>query len=1062
MMDQILWLDYETKCVEDLEEVGLDNYLASPTFEIIMGQYASGDGKVHLWEPHKQSKIPAQLEDALLDPFVTAHAHHANFERQASKRAFGIDKPTTEWVCTMAMARYAGLPGKLEEAGAIMQLGNEAKLASGKELIRLFCEPVDVGGEDTLFGISKPRFNTPYTHPAEWAKFCEYGVQDVIAERALEKKLLKYINISQEEWENWRLEAKINQTGWSVDLLVVNNAAKIALQTREPLLARMKELTGLSNVESRNQVLGWVRDQGYLFDSLGKDFIARALAGDCGLTPEGKEVLELRLQTAKSSVSKYTALADMTAKDARLRYQYTYYGAHTGREAAHGVNVGNLFKPTKDVENRLDLAVNLVRKMDYDEIVRQFKNPLDVAAGVQRSSFRAPEGKKFVWSDLNAIENRVLQYLSRCEALGKVYKEFYTYHGPDATEYGTGKPIKDGMTYPLDPYLMFAVGMFKMSYHDLWIEWKVKGDSAKRTICKPPVLGGGYALGPGEEREDCQTGLKFYSGLMGYSRNMGVEMTQEQCAQAIGVLRRDWKEVTWLWKDMERAAAFAIRHPGHLTGVGVPELQWEFNLFERLGRTIQEPRLWFKCHSDKVMEMILPSGRPLYYWNPRVETQQKTWTGMKDGREVTRSYEQDVIFYHAKDPKTKQWVETDTFGGHLVENCLSGGTKVLTNNGTKSIINLEKNDLLWDGVEWVSHGGLINQGLQETIEWQGIWGTREHLILVGNEWVELQNVESRTVGALSTGRDLVTWWFNGLNPEKEAVADSYATAEKQERLKSGTLSGKMLLSVPTAHGNLREEADSKIQGTTSLKTTTFGKHGCTVEPESFLDAAIQLARLITTTAAEGLRSISRGLTTYRSGYATLSAFPIGTNRTPIWTERTTAATMNPEIFELSQGKRTLTTQETIYQSSSRGVHTPEQSLQKSFSLLGPKMPLGGTLDEGSLRDKSSRDIIKQEVFDIRNSGPRNRFTVLTSRGPVIVHNCDQGEARDILFDGLKRADAMGFEVVGSTYDEVVCLTDIDSGLGSEQLCECLATPHERYKGELPLAAEGTEDIIYHK
>ena len=743
MMD--LHFDVETKCVEDLEEVGLDNYLAHESFEVIMGQYAFGDGRVHLWEPHKQSKIPAQLEDALLDPFVTAHAHHANFERQVTKRAFGIDKPTTEWVCTMAMARYAGLPGKLEEAGAIMQLGTEAKMSIGKELIKLFCEPVDVGGEDTLFGISKPLFNTPHTHPTEWAKFCEYGTQDVVAERALEKKLLKYINISEEEWENWRLEAKINQTGWPVDLLVVNNAAKIALQTREPLLARMKELTGLSNVESRNQVLGWVRENGgYLFDSLGKDFIARALAGDCDLTPEGKEVLELRLQTAKSSISKYTALADMTAKDARLRYQYTYYGAHTGREAAHGVNVGNLLKPTKDVEKRLDLAVNLVRKMDYDEIVKQFKNPLDVAAGVQRSSFRAPDGKKFVWSDLNAIENRVLQYLARCEALGKVYKEFYTYHGPDATEYGTGKPIKDGMTYPLDPYLMFAVGMFKMSYHDLWIEWKIKGDSTKRTICKPPVLGGGYALGPGEEREDRQTGLKFYSGLMGYSRNMGVEMTQDQCVQAIGVLRRDWKEVTWLWKDMERAAAFAIRHPGHLTGVGVPELQWEFNLFERLGRTVQEPRLWFKCHSDKLMEMILPSGRSLYYWSPRVETQQKTWTGMKDGREVTRSYEQDVIFYHAKDPKTKQWVETDTFGGHLVE------------------------------------------------------------------------------------------------------------------------------------------------------------------------------------------------------------------------------------------------------------------------------------------------------------------------------NADQGEARDILFDGLKRADAMGFEVVGSTYDEAVCLTDIDSGLGSEQLSECLATPHERYKGDLLLAAEGTEDIIYHK
>ena len=203
-----LHFDVETRCVLDLEEVGLDNYLASDTFEVIMGQYAIDDGKVHLWEPHKQSQIPAQLEDALLNPFVTAHAHHANFERQVSKRAFGIDKPTTEWVCTMAMARYAGLPGSLDDAGEIMGLGLEAKLKTGKELIRLFCEPVDVGGEDTLFGISKPLFNTPYSHPREWQQFCDYGTQDVVAERALEKKLRKIINMSEEEWENLEVRSK--------------------------------------------------------------------------------------------------------------------------------------------------------------------------------------------------------------------------------------------------------------------------------------------------------------------------------------------------------------------------------------------------------------------------------------------------------------------------------------------------------------------------------------------------------------------------------------------------------------------------------------------------------------------------------------------------------------------------------------------------------------------------------------------------------------------------------------------------------------------------------------
>ena len=679
-------LDWETKSVLALDEVGLDVYLAHPSTQIIMGQYARGDRTVKVWEPHLCPQIPAELEDMLLDPFCLIHSWGANFERQVAKAVLGIDKPVTEWVCTMAKSRYCGLPGKLHEAGEVLNLGDKAKLrlgggktGTGAAMIRLFCEPVDAGGEETLFGLSQPTFNTPYTHAKEWAQFREYGKMDVEAERAVGNKLSPFV-MSEEEIETWRIDSEINEIGWPVDSVLVQNAREIALKTREPLLARMKEITGLKNVESRDQLLGWVQENGgYLFSSLGKDFIARALGGDCDLTPEGKEVLELRLQTAKSSVAKYTALADMTAEDGRLRYQYTYYGAHTGRWAAHGVNVGNLLKPTKAVEKRLDLAIRLVQEMDYESIIREFGKPLDVAAGVQRSAFRAPTGWKFVVADLNAIENRVLGFLARCGAINKVFKEKFVYHGPDYPE----KNIYDGMEFDLDPYIQFATRMYNQNYHDLWVEWKIGGDSSKRTFCKPPVLGGGYALGPGEERLDTTTGLRYWTGLQGYGRNMGIELPPEVAIKSIAVLREEWKEVTWLWKDMERAAAFAIRHPGHLTGVGVPELQWEFDLFERLGRKVQEPRLSFQCKSDEVLEMVLPSGRALFYWSPRVETQHKTWEGIRDGKKVKREYDQDVIFYKAKNQKTSQWVETDTFGGHLVENGTQGEARDILVDGMK-------------------------------------------------------------------------------------------------------------------------------------------------------------------------------------------------------------------------------------------------------------------------------------------------------------------------------------------------------------------------------------------
>lgn len=330
-MEDQLWLDYETRSVVDLDERGLDNYVHDSSTQVLLAAYAFGDRVPKLWEPHLNPQIPLELEDALLDPFVRVCSWNSQFEQAITQYILKINKPISEFRDPMCNARYLGLPGKLDEAGRILGLGSDlSKIADGTRLVRLFCMPESEGGEQTLFGISEPTFRDWRTDPKDWKLFGEYCVRDVIAERAAMRRMHPF-PLSQEEWETWLLSEKINSTGWPVDLLLVKNAGDIAVRTREPLLVRMKDLTGLQNCNSRNQLLPWLQERGYLFDSLGKELIVRALGGDCELTPECKEVLELRQQTAKSSISKYTALADMTAEDARLRYQYTYYGAHTGR-----------------------------------------------------------------------------------------------------------------------------------------------------------------------------------------------------------------------------------------------------------------------------------------------------------------------------------------------------------------------------------------------------------------------------------------------------------------------------------------------------------------------------------------------------------------------------------------------------------------------------------------------------------------------------------------------------------------------------------------------------------
>jgi hypothetical protein len=62
-------LDWETRSVLPLDEVGLDVYLRHPSTKIIMANYAWGDRAVKRWEPHLVPEVPEEILDALTECF---------------------------------------------------------------------------------------------------------------------------------------------------------------------------------------------------------------------------------------------------------------------------------------------------------------------------------------------------------------------------------------------------------------------------------------------------------------------------------------------------------------------------------------------------------------------------------------------------------------------------------------------------------------------------------------------------------------------------------------------------------------------------------------------------------------------------------------------------------------------------------------------------------------------------------------------------------------------------------------------------------------------------------
>lgn len=624
-------LDYETRSTADLSVVGLHNYLTDRTTAILCAAYAEGGGKVKLWQPHLEPQMPAELREAIEDPWTQVAAWNSPFEKGITKYVAGMDKPTNEWVDPSIQARYLSMPGSLEEAGKILGLKeDEAKLKDGKRLLKMFSEPQTLGGKQTLFGISKPTFRDWSTDPQDWELLCQYCIRDVEAERTIMKKMVKF-PLPPQEYEHWVLDAKINEAGLPTDAALVAGAGVIVERAQRELLAKLRDLTGLDNANSNEQILEWLQGQGYGFGSLGKPFVARALAGECELTDLAKEAIAIRQQTSKSSVKKYVSIGQMVSPDGRLRHQFSFGGAsRTFRWASRGINLQNLPRPTKAVEKKMDLALDLVRRSDYEGIVREFQNPLDVVTSTLRSSFAAPDGYKLVVADLNAIENRIVGYAARCPAILNVFYE------------------------KRDPYLDFASIMYSTPYEVLEAEYKA-GDGSKRTYAKPVTLGASYRLSGGEELVD-KNNDRYLSGLLGYAKAMGVIMTKEDADRAVKLFRSSFPEVCQFWYDLEGAAASAIRNPS---------------------KTFEVGPVAFECSGKKVLRLWLPSGRALHYIKPRVVTVDAI------SRKTGKTYKKDQLYHEGKDQKTKVWRETDIHGGVFCENISQSIARDVLANGLK-------------------------------------------------------------------------------------------------------------------------------------------------------------------------------------------------------------------------------------------------------------------------------------------------------------------------------------------------------------------------------------------
>lgn len=495
-------IDIETYSPNDIS-FGVYKYSESEEFEILLFSYAYDFGEVHVIDLASGETIPDDVVLDLRRDEVIKHAYNAHFEITCLNRA-GYQTFVEQWRCTMIHGAYLGYPMGLAKLGKALGLTQDKmKDKAGAALIRYFsvpCKPTKKNGGRTR--------NLPKHDPDKWAAYISYNKQDVVTEMECYRRLSAF-PVPEEVEKQWQIDIRMNATGVGIDRQLVDGALAIDEENKKALLEEAYELTGLSNPNSRNQLLDWLNSNTNLeLEKLTKDSVAAAMDSADDLA---KKVLTIRKKLAKSSVSKYEMMASATGQDGRLRGTLQFYGANrTGRWAGRLLQVQNL--PRNYIVN-LDIARDLVKKSDRVGLGLLFGDVSDTLSQLIRTAIIAKEGYTLCVADFSAIEARVIAWLSGETWRQKVFAE-------------------GGDIYCASASSMFGVPVAK---HGVNGHLRQKGKVAELAL--------GYCGGV--------NALKAMGAL-----DMG--LTEEELPNIVSLWRQASPNIVKFWYTVEKAAVYTV------------------------------------------------------------------------------------------------------------------------------------------------------------------------------------------------------------------------------------------------------------------------------------------------------------------------------------------------------------------------------------------------------------------------------------------------------------------------------------------------------------------------
>ena len=436
------------------------------------------------------------------------------------------------------------------------------------------------------------------------------------------------------------------------------------------------------------------------------------------------------------------------------------------------------------------------------------------------------------------------------------------------------------------------------------------------------------------------------------------------------------------------------------------------DIYEGVERTIDPWGLCTTCKDG----IRLPSGRLIRYPGLHIEydanEKPEWWYGQ--GRHRARIY-----------------------AGKITENCLAEGTLVLTAAGWKSIESVLSTDLVHDGVEFVRHDGIVFKSVQPCVTLDGVFMTPDHEVLTYDGWKEASQVQRpyrpdiRGVDCDAPG---------GFNRQVVEVAvhvpvqpaDGKAGVGRDQGGQAGRDSKLRLLDQAT-----HVQGEHQARHEQAPRVRRLAVYGGPLPP-----AVASRVRELRRAWNNGVQFLAGVVQQLLGGHGRLIPEGVG-----IGSHRQQRALLTGKLSVGGQANQhdeqtKLYTSGRCSSAERSDRHRPQHAVQPN----PPGLEFGG-VDQGTL--------ISKPVYDILNCGPRHRFVVKGSTGPMVVHNCVQALARDTIADNaVAFFKVTGFRPSLMVHDELVyVLPESEAQAALDTLQGIMRTP-PKWWPELVTESEG--------